>query len=550
MSQWRDDGHLDFEHVLLDHDGKGEHDSLDLSVTRLEDRMTSLGRSTSHLFVSLQKAEASTKNNENDNTDSLDFASFHGSKTIREVITDDGKLYPDGEEYAQPMDGKRRVEYHDGIAHITGDEGQASTEPGVHLSIMVPEKVNLDIRLDQGGDINVPGKIEGDVELSTSDGAINVKKLRGHKVNLEAFGDHGLIYATDLLEAQTLSMKTSGRVRAKQLHGSSIDVRLSPTDFSRPSFDALDPDDDTALIDVSSIYVAGEGGATLAVESAKPQKKAIRLKTNHGPIRTSVDGVYQPKMVDPNTGEIQPLVELGGVNGNFELFTNDTIVNDTSEWKSCRVHVDSLSPDTVSLLSADAGDIALTIDRKVEADLRLLSTTCTDCVEEATAMLAEEEDGELAISVLKNIPPSPNESIPFGSEPTISIETKAFTERPGGNYQASHIHYVDGWVKDNSAEPPSRFDRKVRGDITAMGKINLSSAADQALHAFGEKSNYAEEFPRPLVAVIGTSQVKVETVSWLGAIARRYGLDEEGREAGRTASRKGRSLQPQPNSEK
>lgn len=175
-----------------------------------------------------------------------------------------------------------------------------------------------------------------------------------------------------------------------------------------------------------------------------------------------------------------------------------------------------------------------------------MSTSAKDCLVEAGALLAEEEDSALALAVVRNIPLSPDSSDQI-SAPKIDIMTKAFTERPEGSYQSSHIHFVDGWVDDNSFEPASRFDRKVRGDAGGSGgKIRLESAEEQALSGFRVTSDEegAMEFPRPLVAVIGTGTIMIETVSWLGAIARRYGLDESGRDLGRTASRTGRTLQP------
>ena len=37
-----------------------------------------------------------------------------------------------------------------------------------------------------------------------------------------------------------------------------------------------------------------------------------------------------------------------------------------------RMHVDSLTPNTVSAVFAAAGDVEVTVDRKVEADVRLV----------------------------------------------------------------------------------------------------------------------------------------------------------------------------------
>lgn len=551
VSQWRDDGHVELEQKFPSNRIVDQKEVF-LSITQMEDRVTSLGRPATSFALDLQ-SNTPSENSTTKNVPSVyHFPWSYESKPISEVILDDGTIHAEGEAFVDLKGDRRRVEYHDGVAHITAkQEDIHKQEAGIHLSVMVPEKINLDIKLEEGGDIVVPQKIEGDVTLFTSNGQIKVKKLRGHEVELESLGEKALVYASDTLEAQKLSITTSGRVRAKQLHGSSINVMVSHAESSSSSsfeYDPLEEDDDASLIDVSSLYVSGQGGATLSVDSANPFKKAIRVKTNHGPVRVATDGCAQCTQTDQNTNDVYPLIELGGVNGNFELTMDDTKTNDTVDWKSCLVHIDSLSPDTVSLLSADSGDISLTIDRKVESDVRLLSTSSRECLTEAGHMLAEEEDFEMAMNVVRNIHPS-HESSPAARAPEITIATKAFTERPGGSYRVSHMHYVDGWVDNNSAEPPSRFDRKVRGE-TAKGKINIDSAADQALHGFGdEKGREGEEFPRPLLAVLGTGRIRVETVSWLGAIARRYGLDESGRDLGRQATRRGRPIQPAPQSE-
>lgn len=512
-SQWRDDGHLDFVRTFAPNH---ESSHMFLSVSQLEDRMTSMGRTASHLTVDLGPSK--------------------GGGDAATSTT-----------YACGPDDVSKEETKVDIPSDTTD----SNEPVVQLSVVVPEKVNIDVDLEKGGNISVASKIEGDIELRTSDGSIKVKKLRGHKLKLESFGDNALVHATELLEAQEMSILSSGRLRAKQLHGSSINVQIVHSKESKADFEPLEQDDDAALIDISSVFVAGNGACTLSVASARPVKKAIRLKNNHGPVRLATDGVHQPIATDPNTGATHPLIELGGVNGNCEVMTSNTVADadSSSPWKSCLVHVDSLSPDTVSLLTVDQGDISLTIDRKVESDVRLLSLSSKECLVEASSMIAEEENAELLLEVVKNIPAPSNATT---NTPKLNVLTKTFNERAGGTFESEHLCFKDGWVENNSAEPPSRFDRKVRGE-TAIGKINIDSAADQALRGFGQDekdaSGVGTEFPRPLLAAACAGGIQVETVSWLGAIARRYGLDEGGRDLGRQATRRGRPLQPPPSAE-
>ena len=172
-------------------------------------------------------------------------------------------------------------------------------------------------------------------------------------------------------------------------------------------------------------------------------------------------------------------------------------------------------------------------------------------------MLAEEEDSELLVNVLRHLPQSSELPSTSKDEERIHILTKAFTPRPSLGFAISHMEYVDGYTENKSAEPDSRFEMKgkIDGSAGSVGKINLQGASDQALHGFTGATNVSGgaddgSYLRPLVAVTTTGRIVVETVSWLGAIARRYGLDDENERElrrdslGRTASRKGRSLQP------
>ena len=99
-----------------------------------------------------------------------------------------------------------------------------------------------------------------------------------------------------------------------------------------------------------------------------------------------------------------------------------------------------------------------------------------------------------------------------------------------------------------SFEPDSRFDVKTKPPSAAagaaadvnkgIGKVNITGAPAQALSGFSGKKGGEQN---PLFAVAASGSIKVETVSWFGAIARRYGMDDRGRkDVGRTASREGR----------
>jgi hypothetical protein len=314
VSQWRDDGHVDLEQTFRADDI--DRKEVRMIISQQKDQVTSLGRPATHVAIELRE--------ENEKVATTVEASSPASP---EFSVGDG-------------------------------EGHGL---GVCLSVLVPEKVNIDVNLERGGHILIPDKIEGDVRLSTSDGAIKVKKLRGHHIHLESMGLDALIYASSVLEAQKLTLSTSGRVRAKQLHAGSMDVRIAHCTASEKDFTALEDDDEVSLIDVSSLFVSGQGGATLAVRSVIPRRKAVRVKSSHGSLRVLVEQVGQPTEPNPMTGETYPLVELGGVNGSFELSTEGTTTTDILDWTSCMCHIDSLSPDTVSLLSADVGNVSMTV---------------------------------------------------------------------------------------------------------------------------------------------------------------------------------------------
>ena len=130
----------------------------------------------------------------------------------------------------------------------------------------------------------------------------------------------------------------------------------------------------------------------------------------------------------------------------------------------------------------------------------------------------------------------------------IVTKTKAFTAKETG-FQTAVLEYVEGFIENKSEEPDSRFERKVQSDTGSVGKIRLDGAADQALQGFSSEQGSGDEgssYYRALVAVVGTGKIVAETVSWLGAIARRYGLEGTARKAGRTASRRGRQFAPNP----
>ena len=454
--------------------------------------------------------------------------------------------------------------------------------------------------------ITIRNKIEGDIlHLHNTNGNISVTKLRAHDMTLQS--TNGVIYASNLLEAQRLTLNCSSdddndydqsRIRAKQIHASQVDITVDQrqaqsattciTTNTTNTIGLMDPEDDEgSLVDISSLFVSGPNGgasitvhgpnhsmkteeetATLSQQHQRLRRRAVRIKSHHGPIQVLTNRLSKPIEKNPTTQQYYPIVELGGVNGSCEVSidsnntddpttsrTNLSTINDDEvfddEWSSCLVHIDSFAPDSVSLVTANTGHIDITLDRKVEADIRLaslFSESGSECVNEVGALLAEEDDNHHIVNILSHLP-STTEVVNHdpSSDERILIHTSAFTNRPENALYSRNVTYMDGWVENKSSEPDSRFERKNRGH-EGVGKIRLDGAHTQALHSFtgGEGSQDHVEHTdhhRPLLAVVGTSDICVETVSWIGAIARRYGLDESGRELGRTASRKGRAIE-------
>ena len=522
IPEWRDDGHLTLTQWMNTSDIEA-----DVSVTHESDKMTSLGRTETHLSVCVFPLEKPTRS-----TQSADLGTANkpqGTETLLTkvnepmIITDDGEIQPDSDEWHGEK--VKRVEYSDGITHVSTDE-QRPQEPSLTLTAVIPEKTNIICELLQGGDIGVDKKVEGDAHLMTTNGNVRVHKLRGHQISISAQGEANTIFATDLLEAQKLNIDTRGRVRAKKVHGSDVNITVNrPMNATDDFVPTNDVDDEESLVDISSIYVAGSGCAEVSVSSETPPKKrAVRIKSHHGHV------VVETNV--PLSG-IDPCVELGGVNGSFDVMIRQTTVPVSPTALAGRVHVDSLARDSVSMLNADGGNVSLTLDRKAEADLRMLSSTQISSFD-AQSILLEDDDPGRVESALRELDARSERS---GSDSRIRVDTSAFTARANdSNY--SNIDYVDGWVENKSNEPDSRFDLMTKG-----GKIQLQGAAEQALKGFSSSPS-GSDVARPLVAIATDGTIALESLSWFGAIARRYGLEEIRDDLGRTARRAGRPLIP------
>jgi hypothetical protein len=429
------------------------------------------------------------------------------------------------------------------------------------LIATVPEKCNITSQIDVG-DIDVEGKLEGDVHLSTSGEAnITVGKLRGHNVSLKntsttnqqaSFGDNkGAIYIKKAIEARSVQINASQRVRARMINGSGIKIEVNP---SKRIESKLDEDDEGAIIDIGSLYISHGGGdseAQLCVDATNIEGNTpagiIRVKSNHGHVAINA------KINNNISSQDIPLVDLGGVNGSCDVLLQANTSACTTE-PSChrehdvatRIHFDAFTPESISTVTTrgQVGDTSITVDRKLDAELRLLSVAKSsallpDAIDAHSFTSDEEEDIKTALQQLDELSGQNNERQNLNG---VLIETDAFECGDAMPSLPTGVQYIHGTVKNRSGEPDSRFDMQSRG------KINKDGAALQALHGFHSKAKEGTvvddtsqviDVIKPLLSVVTDGKIKLETLSWLGSIARRYGLEENQKiTLGRQASRK------------
>ena len=308
------------------------------------------------------------------------------------------------------------------------------------------------------------------------------------------------IYLSDVLEAQSVTISTRpGRLRAKRIHGSQVNIRV----HQEASVEAMDVDNEGAAIDISSLYVAGSASANLVAESSSTAQTSIRCKSHHGHVNAQTGG----------------RVELGGANGSFNV---------DCQGDTC-IHINSVAPNSISMVTARDG-LSLTMDRKLMADLRLLNGV-VDVRDLVRSVLLEDDELTLKKGLRQR-----DEDDNAVVDMTISVITSSFTEVPlvGSGSSFSRVNYVQGYMDNKSYEPDSCFEQK-------GSKIRLQGAASQqaALRGF---SDLSDEQTRPLVVGTSVGPIVVESLSWLGATARRYGLEDSETKPvlGRQATRRGR----------
>lgn len=491
-SKWRDDGEFSLTH-------KASKDTTypQFVISQKDDAQTSLGRKESHILVQI-----------------------HEKAGVLE------ELHP----------GEVRHDTESEEISVRGDDE-------IFVTLEVPEKINIDCELAQGGSVAIENKIEGDVRIHT-DGDVTIQKIRAYSIDINLAGKANCLYASDLLEARdvTICVPSSGRIRVKRIHADSCNIRMNESStVKRPSLfresPLFDTDDAGAICDISSIYMTGDD-STLDIQcSTDETRQAIRVKSNHGHMTAKVSAPF-PSIVDVNNNERVPIADIGGVNGSCEVFI-DSKGRDFSDAPSCRIHYDSVSPDSVSVVKSNRGSMHMTLDRKIESDIRILSSSQIDYTDVDTILL-DREDEEFH-DLQKMLDDLDSRSNPYPGGNPIQIHTKAFTANEEGKTW-KNIHFVDGWVENRSEEPDSRFDRKLKGKGGSVGKISVDEASNQSLQNF--QGHMKSAFVRPIITVLGSNSIAVETLSWLGNIARRYGLDDkrEISDIGRTATRRGRSI--------
>eukprot|EP00592_Proboscia_alata_P015468 CAMPEP_0194397920 /NCGR_PEP_ID=MMETSP0174-20130528/125813_1 /TAXON_ID=216777 /ORGANISM="Proboscia alata, Strain PI-D3" /LENGTH=625 /DNA_ID=CAMNT_0039194153 /DNA_START=199 /DNA_END=2076 /DNA_ORIENTATION=+ len=576
ISQWREDAQLSLQQIMPactsttseTEDGTLADSSRVRVYTNTDGMKTSMGRVENMTFVDVGLTKDMVWPPETDLLDSANDGSA--------VDTVDGYTLLD----------EKSTESSDEIA------GMPIPKPNLVLTAKVPEKLNFQCQIQGNGSIFIEKKLEGDVELTTHAGHIFVSKVRGHLVSLTSKRG-GVISVKKMIEGQDVTLTTSGRLRAKMVNGSSIDINVRHEDDEKNelkgdsfvTFDTdehgrdvithpenttstnstlshkLDADDKLSLIDISSLYAfEGGDGAHLEVESnlGGVTPRGVRVKSNHGhvSVRASVPPIYDEEAMVDEFDQAVSIVELGGVNGSCDvsvethLPTNEVRNEQTkpaADFTAASVHVDQLSPGTVSAVTADAGTIGLTIDRKVETDVRFLS--CPEISSFDADVILDDDLVDIADAIRAHDDQLVATDCPVKGN--VQVRTDAFTRATTTNnegseesneaeaepaYQHQHVQFVNGQMHNRSNEPASRFDVKV--SKSTGGKVNSSGSSAQALQGFSGQDNNADggQNDSALLAAATSGTIVVESVSWFGAIARRYGLDDEQRhELGRQA---------------
>jgi len=544
IPQWRDDGHLIFQQFLprgqnatlkREHEATMDVQSTERSSGQSDDVEVTIGLQRLQGVSELQPARGDSESMQG----RIGFANRNyaaGENDRPDLYMNENK----DETFNKSNTTKDCAD--------SNDDGDNESLSGIILTAKVPEKLDLSAKIESG-DIVIQSKLEGDMNVHTANGDVRCSKLRGEKIDIYV-GNGGIVHASNLIEAETLNINLAhpGRLRAKMISVKDccVEVRKPPDDQIRAVDSStqkkLDVDDALAIVDVSSLYCTGDDALFLIAndEGVGGSTKRVRIKYNHGHVSvrasTGTNSSNDGNAID-EYGQQKAFVELGGVNGSCDVVIDggiDSAVASNGKPASggmsmlaAKVHVDSLTPNSISMVNAHSGDVALSLDRKQELDLRLLSG---EKIESFDADVLLEDSGEILSSALSSLDlqisqTKSSKASTYGSAAKrISIATSAFEREDSCDIMSrlDHVEFVQGLVKNVSMEKDSRFDVKVRG---AQGKVDISGAAAQALDSF-KGSSSIDVNQRPLFAVSASERITVDTLSWIGAIARRYGMKD------------------------
>ena len=487
---------------------------------------------------------------------------------------------PRNEEYDGTYLSARRS-CNDNDEHINEFLSSKPSEPMVMLTANIPQKMNIICQLEgQGSAICMEGKVEGEsFDLSTALGHITISKLRGHKIDIHA-GGGGSIHVKQLLEAQNINLSATsseganenyGRIRAKQIHAHNLHATVGSSTATSTAneeawedhpYDAslvlegnnttkLDLDDSLARIDIGSLYTssanAEDGGAFIGVNAPGgtiEHPRNVRIKSSHGHVSVyTVLSSFANKTFDEYRQE-NSLVELGGINGHCDVIVSlsdddDDVNNDdsdaaelngatrTARTTAIKAHFDSVGSNEISAITTERGDVKVTFDRKVEADMRLFSARDLSPVDfnelissdlKALSQTLKDWDRDLEQDIS-------TADVDQENEKKIAVHTDSFVVFDDEPPVLQNVNVVMGTLLRNNKDedPDSRFD--VRTNNKRGGKIDMNSAQNQALNRFvGGKDDNTN---RHLLVVASTGHINIESMSWFGAIARRYGLEEK-----------------------
>lgn len=609
LPQWRDDAHLDLKQIFSKDSKEEEIDmKVDMSLDPAYFQMTSLGRKAPHAAVHIDWKQTRSPNETSS-------ASLTAKSNTHKSGTENKESQLDLQEspaygFVNTRDGCELnilpedifLEDDDDL-NMNANANQASGNvnvPSILLTAKVPQQSNLVCHIAGIGNISIESKLEGDANIvSTQLGNISTNQLRGYNIHLQT--NHGNITSTKNIEAQSihLHVQQQGKVQAKMINGSNIQIDVPLQKHSEIKNNDGSVDTTTALVDISSLYTSHTGdGAHICMKAPEDatqfstHPRHVKVKSHHGHV--TVDTTHPPShldlpKIDPYDNPI-PLIELGGMNGSCDMSIQPNATSDSSSTSTtpvsvttamaARVHIDSLSPNTISVLTANEGDIGITLDRKIDADFCLVSAPYISLLDmdqllqndNANDVHASMEQFESSISnESQSSMASDADAFTNIASKRIHMNTSSFTSLSAlhtasvasSSKALKHVQYEYGQVSNQSQEPDSRFDVRTKGTASSKrGKINVENAALQALHGFtkqaspspifmdssnnAHKSNpisdetrdithdddndYKRLYEWPYLGVATSGKIQVETVNWLGAIARRYGMGESQRD--------------------